>query len=325
MRPFSSCGMCQRMYLLLVMSPAPLGIDAHQVELGKASGQKEGVIEIDQAGDVLLGRSIDEPEQIAGVGVVTGDRLAARQDQLRDSRLARGLDQDGGAVGARLVGPIDTPLFLPGVLVQGDEVGGGVLVAVEDEQVLVQDRRGAKAMHRRGVCPATSARFPCPRSRSRPPPCRGIAGRRPRRACRRCRGCCWQKLFSRCFLSSLDWSTSRSQITLPSWRFRHKQHAFRILLQAAGQEDAVAPDDRRGMALAGNGGFPEDVLGLAPLERNAGLHGGAIQPRPTPAGPIFRTEVSVDQDNQSNEQGQSHQCSSSNKKTGSPRPQPLAA
>lgn len=51
------------------------------------------------------------------------------------------------------------------------------------------------------------------------------------------------------------------------------------------EKDAVAPDDGRGIAFAGDGGFPLDVVGLAPGERGIGERGGAGAERAAPLGP----------------------------------------
>ena len=56
---------------------------------------------------------------------------------------------------------------LAGRLVEGDDVAVAVLVAVDDDRVLVEHRRRAEAVDRRRTGPATSARPRCRRSRSR--------------------------------------------------------------------------------------------------------------------------------------------------------------
>src|SRR6516162_5660106 len=62
-----------------------------------------------------------------------------------------------------------------------------------------------------------------------------------------------------------------------------------------GEEDVVAPDDRRRMPLAGNRGLPADVLRFAPLSRR--LRGGrnTSAERPAPLRPgLIRRGLAVD-------------------------------
>src|SRR5262249_19068615 len=49
---------------------------------------------------------------------------------------------------AHAVGPVDTPLLFAIILVESDKVGLGILIAVKDHEVLVENRRAAKAMAR---------------------------------------------------------------------------------------------------------------------------------------------------------------------------------
>ena len=56
-----------------------------------------------------------------------------------------------------------------------------------------------------------------------------------------------------------------------------------VVLDAGGDEDAVAPDDRRRMADAGDRRLPADVLLRTPCVGNAGLGGRAVAARPAPA------------------------------------------
>src|SRR5262249_36863739 len=99
----------------------------------------------DQRRDILLGRTVDDPVQLAGVRVVAGDTQAAGEDELF---LAGRIHDDRGAVRSDAIGPVGPPAFFAGLLVQGDEIRLSVLVAVEDEHVLVKDRRGAEAVAR---------------------------------------------------------------------------------------------------------------------------------------------------------------------------------
>src|SRR5262249_49056437 len=57
-----------------------------------------------------------------------------------------GVDEEGGTIGARPVGPVGPPALCSGGLIQGHQVGFGVLIAVQNHQVLVEDGRTAKAV-----------------------------------------------------------------------------------------------------------------------------------------------------------------------------------
>src|SRR5208282_3838890 len=62
--------------------------------------------------------------------------------------------------------------------------------------------------------------------------------------------------------------------------------AFAFLLEAGGDEDAVAPDGRRGVALAGDGHLPGDVVGLAPFQGHGAFVANAVAAGAAPAGPV---------------------------------------
>src|SRR5207253_7238000 len=67
-----------------------------------------------------------------------------------------------------------------------------------------------------------------------------------------------------------------------------EQQALLLSFQTGGEKDAVAPHDRRGVPLAGDGDFPGDVLGLAPLDGKVRLGGGPIPAWTAPPGPLLR-------------------------------------
>src|SRR5262249_21188373 len=121
------------------------GPDAHQVKFGEAGRQEENAFEVDQAGDVLLGRAVNQPVLPAAVGVVAGDALAAAEHQLL---LAGRVHNEGGTIGTGAVGPVSTPTLGAGGPVEGDNVRFGVLVAIDDHEVFVKDRRTAKTVRR---------------------------------------------------------------------------------------------------------------------------------------------------------------------------------
>ena len=65
------------------------------------------------------------------------------------------------------------------------------------------------------------------------------------------------------------------------------QAQLHALGQAGGEKDLIAPDHRRGMAVAGDRLLPRDVFRGGPLDGNSFLEADAIAGRPTPAGPVF--------------------------------------
>src|SRR5205814_10072867 len=89
------------------------GRNAHGVHFGEASGDAEDILvgAVDHAGDVLLGRPVDEPAEIAGVRVVRGGALRAAEDHVFD---AVDVEDGGVAVGAGVVGAFDAPDLFAG-------------------------------------------------------------------------------------------------------------------------------------------------------------------------------------------------------------------
>src|SRR5439155_23032483 len=74
---------------------------------------------------------------------------------------------------------------------------------------------------------------------------------------------------------------------LAAGAFEAEEHALLLVLDAAGHEHAVAEDDRRRVADAGDLDLPRDVLGGAPAGREVLLGRGAVQPRAAPRGPVL--------------------------------------
>src|SRR5207237_3611850 len=65
-----------------------------------------------------------------------------------------------------------------------------------------------------------------------------------------------------------------------------QEHALPLLLQRGREKDLVAPDHRRRVALARDGDFPRDVVGVAPAGGDVGFVGVPVAMRPAPAGPL---------------------------------------
>ena len=67
-----------------------------------------------------------------------------------------------------------------------------------------------------------------------------------------------------------------------------QQHAVLTVEQRGYGENAIAPDYGRGMAVAGNFGFPDGVAGRAPVHRHRHFRTGAVAARAAPGRPVFR-------------------------------------
>ena len=69
-----------------------------------------------------------------------------------------------------------------------------------------------------------------------------------------------------------------------------EQDALVFFGKAAGEENLVAPNDRRRVALAGDGNFPGNVPGAAPPGRDALFSADPVASRPPPTRPVFGEE-----------------------------------
>src|SRR5439155_26295854 len=67
-----------------------------------------------------------------------------------------------------------------------------------------------------------------------------------------------------------------------------RSRALVSLVAGLGEEDAVVPDDRRGVAFVGQIDLPADVLLGGPLERQTALGALPIARRPAPRRPVDR-------------------------------------
>src|SRR5262249_13676875 len=66
------------------------------------------------------------------------------------------------------------------------------------------------------------------------------------------------------------------------------QAACVVLIDRLGDEDAITPDDRGGVAALRKRDLPLDVLGRPPFQWQVLLDGMAIPARTTPGGPVVR-------------------------------------
>src|SRR5262249_24465585 len=175
---------------------------------------------------------------------------------------------------------------LAGGPVQGDEVALGVLVAVEDDGVLVEDRRTAKAVTRQHLAGRGAPHFLAVEVvahddhvgllQEGDPDMLAVGGGRGA-------GVAVEAV--------LLFEGSAEDCLLPEdlavVAVEAGEDAGQLILDAPGHEDSITPDDGRGVAVTGQPGLPADVVGVAELRRDAGLFRGAVAAWAAPAGPVF--------------------------------------
>ena len=119
--------------------------DGQDVVFWEAAGHEEevGFFVVNEGGDELFGGAVDDPDEAACAGIITGDAFAAGEDHL----WAVGeLADEGDAVAAGLVRPLDAPEFVAIGARKGDDVAGAVVVAIDDDFVFKEDGAGAEAV-----------------------------------------------------------------------------------------------------------------------------------------------------------------------------------
>src|SRR5215467_14654703 len=100
--------------------------------IGIAAGYEEHSLGEDGTGHELLGRAVDYPVLPARIRVVASDTQTAGHDHLL---LARRIDNERHAIGARLIGPLGAPFLFSRCSVEGHNKAVAVLVAIKDNQV----------------------------------------------------------------------------------------------------------------------------------------------------------------------------------------------
>src|SRR2546430_2013566 len=70
-----------------------------------------------------------------------------------------------------------------------------------------------------------------------------------------------------------------------------EQRAVLTVEQRRYGENAVVPNNGRGVAVAGNLGFPDDIAGGAPMDGHMGFRTGAVTARASPGGPVSSAQV----------------------------------
>ena len=97
----------------------------------------------------------------------------------------------------------------------------------------------------------------------------------------------------------------------PALAIEAESAALRGVVRGGGDEDAVAPDDGRGPARAGNGRLPNDVRRGAPMQRKFLLGGNPLTRRAPKARPVFGGQGGSERAQRSNEEESFHRVSGS--------------
>ena len=118
-------------------------LDRQDVPLGIPAGHKHVFAVVDHRRDKLLGRPVHDPVPLAVARVVARHRQTAGEDHLRT---ATDLADDRRDVAARPVFTQRPPAFPAGLAVECDNVGIPIVVAVDNHEVLKQNRAGVEAM-----------------------------------------------------------------------------------------------------------------------------------------------------------------------------------
>jgi len=124
---------------------AAVGLDGEEVVLREAASHVEqaGLLTEDEGGDELLGGAVDDPEELAGAGIVAGDAFASGEDHLG---AACDVADEWDAVAAGVAGPCDAPELSAVGFGEGDDIAVAVVVAVDDDFVFKDDGAGAEAV-----------------------------------------------------------------------------------------------------------------------------------------------------------------------------------
>ena len=264
----------------------PVRADAEYVQRGVPAGHHQHAPGVDEAGDELVGRPVDDPVLLARVGVVGGHAPRAAQHELF---LAGQVEDDRWAVAPDAVGAVDAPSLGAGGLVERDDVGQGILVAVEDDEPLVQQQGATEAVHGVQLAGRLAPQLLAVDVVTDDPHALGgpfedahphaLAVRRGRAG-----GVGVQVV--------LPFQRRAKDRPLPEHlavgAVEAQQEALLLPLVAGGHEDAVAPHHGRGVPLPADGHLPQDVLRRAPAEGHTRLAAGAVSPRPAPRGPFLR-------------------------------------
>ena len=255
----------------------------------EAAGDEDDAIGLDQAGDELLGRSVDPPDRLAGVGVVADDALAAAEDEL----LAAGeRPDDRRAIRTRLVRPVGTPQLAAGFFVEGDDRRGGrILIAVQDHAVSVKHRRAAETVNGMKLCGRAAPDFAAVQVAADQLNSGDVKEGNPYMLLVRGGGGAGIAVQ---IVLGLEHGPDDEVLPeeLSAGAVEAEQHALALIFEAGGEEDAIAEDDGRGVAFAGDGGFPPDVFRGGPMGGDVGFAGSPVAAWAAPLGPVFGERAS---------------------------------
>ena len=178
----------------------------------------------------------------------------------------------------------DLPHFLAGRLVQGDDLGPAGVDQLQVEPVAVEQRRGVHAVLDVELAVAV-LHVELPHFLAVEVEAGQVAGADEGvdvLAVRAGRG---RGVIP---LAVPEGAIARAQLAFPQLlAVGADAHQDEVVLVGAGQEDAIAPDHRRGAALARQRQLPGDVLAVAPFDRQALLAADAVAVGTAPLRPVF--------------------------------------
>lgn len=125
--------------------PLPSGRIARHVLLRKATGHEEelDLFVVNDGGDKLPGCPVNDPELIAGIGIIARHGKAPGKNHLGPPV---DFPDGGGAIASLFVRAICFPDLLSGLLIEGDEVGVSIVVAIDDHLFVPENGAGAVAV-----------------------------------------------------------------------------------------------------------------------------------------------------------------------------------
>lgn len=272
-----------------------VGLDGQDVPSGKAGGDEDVFAVVDGRGHELLGGPVHDPVPAAVGRVVAGHAEAAAEDHLHT---AVDLADQRRAIAAGVVRPGRFPDGFARGAIERHQVAVAVVVAVEDEEIFVNQGAGAESMHGTelaGPCLPLAVAGEVVGGHVHASAGRGLRGGRffgvqkghvdqPPVGQRRARGMAVEPvfLFQGC-----------PQHRAPPKDFAAtavdaQQQSLAGVALGRNDEDAIFPDDGRAVAGAGDGRFPGDVTALGvPVRGNAGFPTAAVAAGSAPAGPVF--------------------------------------
>ena len=245
------------------------------------------------AGHELLRRPLHRPNRSARFRIEAAHALAAREDHLR---LAGDFDEHRRAVGSQAIRAIHAPLLFPRPLVEGDEVRLAlllrILVAVDDEQILVEHRRTAEAVDGVELAGGGVPELLAGEVVAEDTEVAAFGERdvdafavRDGRARREAVELVFPFERGRQALLGPELLPGRAVVAEEHPRLRRLVIA--VVFEAAREEDFARDDHGRGVTDTWDRPLPLHAFFQRPLRRILGFVGGAVAARAAPAGPVF--------------------------------------